>query len=341
MEELTEFIESNPKSKELKRAIAVQMVQQNMTYESIAKMLCVSTSFVGKWKQVFEKEGIAGLKLKYQGSQGYLDSAQKQEIIEWLQQQQYWDLQELMTEIEDRYQVVFASKQSYYEIFKAADISWKKTQKYNPKKDPNLVQKKDEITAWLATNQEKISSGELVVLFADECHLLWGDVCGYVWGKTNERIEVPIVNERERQTYYGALNLQTQVCMIQAYEKGNSDSTVAFMQYLVNMYPNSQIVLLWDGASYHRSQEVKDYLATINDGNSESDWKITCIRFAPNDPTQNPIEDVWLQAKRFIRQYYHLLKNFDNVKRLFELVTHLQVFCFEKIFKYGFFPQLI
>ena len=178
-------------------------------------------------------------------------------------------------------------------------------------------------------------------MFADEWHLLWGDVCGYVWGKTNERIEVPIVNERERQTYYGALNLQTQVCMIQAYEKGNSDSTVAFMQYLVNMYPNSQIVLLWDGASYHRSQEVNDYLATINEGKSESDWKITCIRFAPNDPTQNPIEDVWLQAKRFIRQYYHLLKNFDNVKRLFELVTHLQVFCFEKIFKYGFFPQLI
>ena len=77
-------------------------------------MLCVSTSFVGKWKQVFEKEGVAGLKLKYQGSQGYLDLAQKQEIIEWLQQKQYWDLQELMTEIEDRYQVVFASKQSYY-----------------------------------------------------------------------------------------------------------------------------------------------------------------------------------------------------------------------------------
>ncbi|MFN7615698.1 MAG: hypothetical protein ACK5RM_05825, partial [Pseudanabaena sp.] len=36
-----------------------------------------------------------------------------------------------------------------------------------------------------------------------------------------------------------------------------------------------------------------------------------------------------------------ILKNFNNVKRLFELVTHLQVFCFEKIFKYGFFPQLI
>ncbi|MFN9857020.1 MAG: hypothetical protein ACK556_02680, partial [Pseudanabaena sp.] len=60
-----------------------------------------------------------------------------------------------------------------------------------------------------------------------------------------------------------------------------------------------------------------------------------------SDMLPNPIEDVWLQAKRCIRRYYHLLKNFDHVKRLFEFVTHLQVFCFEKIFKYGFFPQLI
>jgi len=43
----------------------------------------------------------------------------------------------------------------------------------------------------------------------DECHLLWGDVCGYVWGKTKIRIEVSMTNQRERQTYFGALNYQT------------------------------------------------------------------------------------------------------------------------------------
>jgi len=65
-----------------------------------------------------------------------------------------------------------------------------------------------------------------VVFFVDECHLLWGDLCGYVWGKTDERIEVPIINERSKQTYYGAVNL-TQQCLIQAYKTGNSESTIA------------------------------------------------------------------------------------------------------------------
>jgi hypothetical protein len=34
-----------------------------------------------------------------------------------------------------------------------------------------------------------------------------GDICGYVWGKKKERVEVPIVNEKERQTYFGAVNI--------------------------------------------------------------------------------------------------------------------------------------
>ncbi len=46
----------------------------------------------------------------------------------------------------------------------------------------------------------------MIVVFIDECHLLGGDVCGYVWGETNARIEVPIKNEKDRQTYFGALN---------------------------------------------------------------------------------------------------------------------------------------
>ena len=96
-----------------------------------------------------------------------------------------------------------------------------------------------------------------MVFFQDECHLLWGDLCGYVWGKTSERIEVPILNERERQTYYGAVNLHTQECLIQAYDKGNSQSTIAFVDYLLKQHPNHRIALFWDGASYHLQRRLE------------------------------------------------------------------------------------
>jgi len=46
----------------------------------------------------------------------------------------------------------------------------------------------------------------------------------------------------------------------------------------------------------------------------------------PNAPEQNPIENIWLQGKRLLRECYHLCQNFSTVKFLFEFVTHLQTF---------------
>ena len=167
--------------------------------------------------------------------------------------------------------------------------------------------------------------------------MLWGDVCGYIWGKTGQRIEVPIVNQRSKQTYYGAITYLLSNVDILAYEAGNSESTIAFLNYLLSQCPDSRIALIWDGASYHRSQEVKNHLKLLNHGLDESNWRMTCIRFAPNDPKQNPVEDIWLQAKRFIRECYHLCQSFGAVKYLFEFVTHRQIFDFPKLFTYGCF----
>ena len=148
-------------------------------------------------------------------------------------------------------------------------------------------------------------------------------------------------NERSKQTYYGAVDFYTQRCLVQAVQAGNSEGTIAFLRYLMAQSPDRRIVVIWDGASYHRSEEVKEFLGSVNQGLDKEHWKITCIRFAPNDPKQNPIEDVWLQAKRFIREYYHLCTSFRAVKFLFELVTHCQTFDFPKLFTYGCFSQLI
>ncbi len=52
--------------------------------------------------------------------------------------------------------------------------------------------KKKEIEQFLEESREEIESETMIVLFVDECHLIWGDICGYVWGKTDSRIEVPI-----------------------------------------------------------------------------------------------------------------------------------------------------
>jgi putative transposase len=141
--DLRQFIDSHPDARELKRALAVQMVQQNYRYEDIQAVLQVSLGFISKWKQRFAGEGVKGLRLGYRGANPYLSAEQRAEVLEWLKQKQYWHLPELQHHLDETYGVVFASKQSYYELFHAAGIHWKKTQTTNPKGDPELVEKKN------------------------------------------------------------------------------------------------------------------------------------------------------------------------------------------------------
>ncbi|BDA76109.1 hypothetical protein CAL7716_102750 (plasmid) [Calothrix sp. PCC 7716] len=143
MEELLNFIQANPDPRELKRALAVQMVMKNCNISTIANVLGVSLGFISKWKYMYVEQGIEGLKLKYKGSRSYLDGAQTQTVISWLKQKNYWHLEELKEYVEDNFNVIFESNQSYYDLFKQANISWKKAQKKNPRKDPHLVAKKN------------------------------------------------------------------------------------------------------------------------------------------------------------------------------------------------------
>ena len=189
----------------------------------------------------------------------------------------------------------------------------------------------------LEARRSEIESGNLVVFMVDECHLLWGDVCGYVWGKTSERINVPVNNARCKQTYFGGLDYKTKEFLVYAAEKANSKTTINFLEYLQSQRPGAKLLIIWDGASYHRSSDIKEYLSSFNSETQKEQWLITCERFAPNAPQQNPVEDIWLQAKRLIREYYFFCHSFSVVKELFELAVHCQIFNFTKLNEYGVF----
>jgi putative transposase len=142
LEDLNELIDSNPDARELKRAVAVQMFLKGYKHREIGESLGVSSGFISKWTGIYQQLGVSGLKLRYQGSVGYLEPAQRQAVVSWLKRKNYWHLAELQAHLEAEYDVVFDSKQSYYTLFEQAGIGWKKTQKRNPKTDPALVEKK-------------------------------------------------------------------------------------------------------------------------------------------------------------------------------------------------------
>ena len=118
-------------------------------------------------------------------------------------------------------------------------------------------------------------------------------MCGYVWGKKNERVEAPIVNEKERQTYLGEgkycdgsmsdpgipkgkwrtyysifkISCRAFKLHIRGGRDAHPTRVLLFFDiqfksrtaYLMSQYNNKRRSLIWDGAKYHFSAEVKDF----------------------------------------------------------------------------------
>jgi transposase len=186
-----------------------------------------------------------------------------------------------------------------------------------------------------------IKTGKLVVYAIDEVHLLEDDLLTHGWGDSKERLHIPIINEKNRQTYYGALDLFHSELIVGESEKGDGDCTVDFVKKLIAKNPAHQIIIFWDGAAYHKGEKMRQFLTKVNSGLEPDKWKVTCHLFAPYAPEENPIEAVWLQLKTLLRRCYRFCKNFSIIKRLFKLLVDYKLFKFPNLKNYDAFSCLI
>jgi len=196
--------------------------------------------------------------------------------------------------------------------------------------------KRQELESFVTRNWRAIESERMVVFFVDECHLHWGNAAGYIWGPKKERAQVVVPNEQRKQTYFGALNAKSGRMTVQSHPTGNSERTIAFLETLRAQHPGQQIVVIWDGAPYHRSWQAKQYLDSVNGNLPPEEWKFICFRLAPNAPEQNPIEKVWLRGKETMRKLAGLCPSFERVKALFRLLIEHDIFKFSMLRQYGF-----
>ncbi len=128
----------------IKRALAAKMVLEGFEISTICKLLDVSDSFVSKWKNIYEDKGAEGLLLNHKGSKSFLTSEQRYEVILYLKTLSHFSVEELRDYIENTHGIVYKSKQSYYDLFDEAGISWHKSQKVNPKRNEKKISAKRE-----------------------------------------------------------------------------------------------------------------------------------------------------------------------------------------------------
>ena len=151
-DDIDAFLAEKRDSREFKRALAVKMALKGYLYAVICDILDVQPSFVSDWKKAYLEHGVAGLVLKHTGSASFLSAEERQSVIAWINAQDEWTVEKLKTYIEATYQVVFQSRQSYYDLFAEAKITWKKAQRTQPNKDPDAVAAKKKPSQTISTS---------------------------------------------------------------------------------------------------------------------------------------------------------------------------------------------
>ena len=71
---------------------------------------------------------------------------QKEQIYQWIQKHDSMTVEKIAQYIEEEFQVIYKSKQSYYDLLELGGMSYHKTFPVNPKKDEaQVLEKREEI----------------------------------------------------------------------------------------------------------------------------------------------------------------------------------------------------
>lgn len=125
----------------------------------------------------------------------------------------------------------------------------------------------------------------------DECRLEKESEIKKIWYPRGKQPAIKVEQEKKAQSFYGAMNVKTgKVTALKAFRQ-TSDYTVKFLRKLEKQYAGKKVLLLWDGAPWHRGK-VKDYLKEKG-----KKWRLEIMYFPAYSPKMNPQENVWKQSK--------------------------------------------
>lgn len=299
VEALRNFVERKQGSAcELAKAQAILLYEKRIPNELVFEITRLKKSAIFKWRSRFIKEGIDALKDRMGAkprqilTKGQIDATlimlQKNTPKAFGYDSDFWTTSILGHLIKEQYNVDFKTKKPLYLLFKQAKFSYHKPgQQYR-----NRDQKK--IDEWIESTrpmiQQYLRDPETVVLTGDEMVLSTQTTFQKIWLPINSFPKVDVSNKRMNRSIYGFLNIKSGVEHAFKTEWQNSVTTCKILEKLCRLYQGKKIVLLWDNAPWHRSKEIRAWLA-------KTKQNIFLIGFPHYAPELNPQEHVWKEGR--------------------------------------------
>lgn len=204
-----------------------------------------------------------------------------------------WTVKRLVTWVQDEFGQCVC-RETIRRALKQSGLSWKKAKKLLCKADP---EKRANFLESLQSLLKGAMWDEHLLVYLDEAHIHQDADLGYGWSVRGERLWVPSSSPglSAKVSFYGLYLYNEGQVRILPYDRANGENTVGVLQYLRDEFPDRKIKLVWDGASYHRSNLVR---------NAALDLKIELVPLPAYSPDFMPVESLWHWLREEVTYFF-------------------------------------
>jgi transposase len=145
------------------------------------------------------------------------------------------------------------------------------------------------------------------LVYLDEAHIHQDADLGYGWAERGQRRWVASSSPglSAKVSFYGLYLYDEGAVRLWPYSRANGEHTIDVLRRLRAEHPDRALVVLWDGAPYHRARTVRDVAAAL---------RIELMPLPSCSPDPMPVEALW----RWLREdvtYHHCHATLDDLTR--------------------------
>jgi len=183
-------------------------------------------------------------------------------------------------------------------------LSWKKAKKLLGRADP---EQRQAFIEQLQSVLEGAQRDQHLVVFLDEAHIHQDADLGYGWAERGQRLWIASSSPRlsARVSFYGLYLYNEGQVRLWPFRRANGDHTIEVLRRLRAEWPDRKLLVLWDGAPYHRAQAVREAARALD------------IRLMPlpgYSPDLMPVEALWHWLREDVT-YHHCHASADDLTR--------------------------
>jgi transposase len=258
----------------------------------IAEIFECNEATVREWIERFEARGIEGLRdLPRPGRSRKADAVAQERIRQAVETQPsalgyffgFWTVVTLCSHLANQLGLPLG-RATVRRVLLALGLRWRRPRHALPR-DPEAALK------MVALFQRLIRAPKnAVILCEDECDIHLLPVLRAMWMRKGQQVRVPTPGANRKRSVFGTLEVETGQWTYEIFERKRSVEFIAFLEKLLRVYAGSQIILVVDNASIHKSKITQQWLA-------KNPRLELCYLPTYSGHKENPVEKIWWRLK--------------------------------------------